>query len=192
MREEAAGADACVVRDALDDADQHVALAVELRDRAARVAHAGAGADRAVPVRIDEAAIARVGDETCFFKTRGVHALGLTRRAVARDRIGAPGAGVADRNRNKMGGQGTGKRQQGRLPGGRMARDWNARTAGDHVERAGTFDAMIRGQELLAADHCRSAQQIMADEFHDMLADGTGALAAHHRLRLPRGKNKGG
>src|ERR1700740_3687245 len=63
MREEAAGADARIVRDALDDADQHVALAVELRDRATAIAHAGAGADRAAAVRIDEAAVAAGGDE---------------------------------------------------------------------------------------------------------------------------------
>src|SRR5947209_17332223 len=50
MREEAAGADARIVRHALDDADQHVALAIEFRDRTARVAHAGAGADRAMAV----------------------------------------------------------------------------------------------------------------------------------------------
>src|ERR1044072_2908273 len=47
MREKTAGADAGVVGDALHDADQHVALAVVLRDRAATIAHAGAGADRA-------------------------------------------------------------------------------------------------------------------------------------------------
>src|SRR5437764_11055042 len=54
--EEAAGADARIVRHALDDADQHLTLAVELGDRTARVAHAGARADRAASPGIHQRA----------------------------------------------------------------------------------------------------------------------------------------
>lgn len=193
MSEETAGTDARIVGHALDDADQHVALAVELRDRAAAIAHAGAGADRAVAIRIDEPAVARVGHKARLFQARRVHALGLARGAVARDGVGAAGAGVAaGRDRNEVRGQGAREGQQRGLAGGRVARDRDARAARDHVERPVAFDAMIRGQELLAADHCRGAQQVMADEFHHMPADGTGALAAHHSLRVAWGKKKGG
>jgi hypothetical protein len=50
---------------------------------------------------------------------------------------------------------------------------------------------VIRGEELLTANHCGGAQQIMPDEFHHMLADGTGALAAHHGVCVAAGKKKG-
>src|ERR1044072_3957508 len=61
--EETAGADAGIIRDALYDADQHVALAVELRDRSAAVAHAGAGTDRTAAARIDQRVVAAVGNQ---------------------------------------------------------------------------------------------------------------------------------
>src|SRR2546421_1952691 len=100
MSEEAAGADARVIRHALNDADQHVALAVELRDRAARVAHAGAGADRAVTPGVDQRAVAAVGDEPRLAQAGRMHALGLVRSAVARDGEAAVAARLARPDRH--------------------------------------------------------------------------------------------
>jgi len=73
-----------------------------------------------------------------------------------------------------------------------MARDRDLAAAGDHEERAGTFDAMIGGEELLASDHRCGAQQIMADQLDDVPADSAGIAAAHDGMRIARGKNKGG
>ena len=192
MREEAAGADAGVIRDALDDADQHVALAVVLRDRAAAVAHAGAGADRAAAARIDQRVVAAVVDEPRLAQAGRMHARAFLRGAVAGDGVGAFAAGRAGRDRNELRGQGARERELRGLSGRAVARDRDALAAGDHEERAGTFDAVIGGEQLLAPDHDRSAQKIMADQLDDVAADSAGRTAAHHRVGIARGKNKGG
>ena len=192
VREETAGADPGVVRDALHDADQHVALAVELRDRAAAVAHAGAGADRAAAARIDQRVVAAVVDQRRLLQAGRTHARAFLRGAVAGDGVGAFAAGRAGRDRDELRGQGARQSELRGLSGRAVARDRDALAAGHHVERAGAFDAVIGGQQLLAPDHDRSAQKIMADQLHDVAADSAGGTAAHHRMGIARGKNKGG
>ena len=192
MREEAASADARIVRHALDDADQHVALAVELRDRSAGIAHAGARADRAAAARIDQCIVAAVVHQPRLAQAGRAHPLALLRGAVARDGVGPFAAGRTGRDRNELRRQGARERQLGGLSGGAVARDRDALAAGDHVERTGTFDAMVGGQQLLAPDHDRGAQQIVADQLDDVAADPAGRAAAHHRVGVARCKNKGG
>src|SRR3954468_18784729 len=75
MRKEAAGSDAGVVRYAFHNADEHITPAIELRDRAAAIAHARAGADRSAALGVDEATVFGVGDKARFLQARRVHAL---------------------------------------------------------------------------------------------------------------------
>jgi hypothetical protein len=65
-----------------------------------------------------------------------------------------------------------------------MACDSDLAAARDHIERAGTFDAMVRGKQLLAADRGCGAQQIMSDQLHDMAADSAGLTTPHDGVRI--------
>src|SRR5205085_1461625 len=120
-----------------------------------------------------------------------MHARRLLRGAVARDGEAAAASGVAGRNRHVACGQGTRQREQRGLALGGVARYGNAAAPRDHEERSAALDAMIGGQELLAPDHGRRAQKIMADQLDDVAADRTGALPAHHRMRVAGTKKKG-
>src|SRR5947209_7664794 len=49
---------------------------------------------------------------------------------------------------------------------------------------------MVCGEQLLASDHGRRAEEVVADQLHDMAADGAGAVSAHHRMRIAGTKKK--
>jgi hypothetical protein len=73
-----------------------------------------------------------------------------------------------------------------------MARDGDPLAACHDKERAGTFDTMIGGEELLAADHGCGAQQVMADKLHDVSTDSPGVATPHHSIGAAGTQNESG
>src|SRR6266567_7974181 len=142
MREKTAGADAGIIRNAFHDADQDVALAVELGDRTARVPHAGAGADWSAALGVDEAAVFAVGNEAGFLQAGRMHALTLMRRAVARDGEGSVGRPAAGFNRHDARREWARQRELRDLAGRAVAGDGDLPPGGDHVKRPGSLDAV--------------------------------------------------
>ena len=147
----------------------------------------------AVAMRIDQGVVAAVVDEARLAcKARRVHPRAFRRGAKARDRVGAFRAAGTPGDRNHAARQRARERELRHLAGWGVACYGDLTTARDNVERSGTFNAMVRGEQLLATDHGCGAQQVMANKLNDVAADSaSGTCRASPRMGIATAQNKG-